>query len=511
MKRILTYLTVVFLSGCVFDVPSDPVDPINKGSLITLVSPSNNAVNQLTSLQLKWEGDNFESFDVYFGINRPPEELYANDIEVKTVAVFGLEQDTRYYWQVVGKLPSGELVYSALYSFVTNSPSVTSNQFVFQQLSLNTEPPAFVNMIFQVVDINNIGINSLTESDFIIYEDGQLLSQSESLVRIRKKDETPYILKTVLMLDNSASVFPSLTEIKDAANSFITGMTTKQEMAIYTFSDKTELIQDFTTDKQMLFDAISSIGVGFNTTNLYGAIVEGASRWTDIYSVNGSVQGALIIFTDGKDTQGSVSYGEALIAVSGKRVYTIGLGNEIEPEILSSLGTAGFYSISNAAFLTQRFLAIQATLEQFSNSFYQLSYLSPKRGNFDHTVRVRINNNLYFGNGFEFYDTFSSANFYSVLPGIYINASFSEQLGIDAISLREGETVSVIADAFFVPNESVFTWSSTDNNIVDVVASGENFSVGTITAKGSAGSSTSIIILDFNNDLSKILKVNIVQ
>ena len=64
--------------------------------------------------------------------------------------------------------------------------------------------------------------------------------------------------------------------------------------------------------------------LGYPTTNLYGAVITGAGRWTDQFSSSSIVQGAMIVFTDGSDTQGSYTLNQALSAVGGKRVYTVG-------------------------------------------------------------------------------------------------------------------------------------------------------------------------------------------
>ena len=54
------------------------------------------------------------------------------------------------------------------------------------------------------------------------------------------------------------------------------------------------------------------------------------------------------------------------------RVYTVGLGSEIEPDVLAQLGTAGFFSIDEAGQLEQRFSDIQADIVATANSFYWL-------------------------------------------------------------------------------------------------------------------------------------------
>ena len=115
-------------------------------------------------------------------------------------------------------------------------------------------------------------------------------------------------------------------------------MSKQQEVALYKFSSEPEKILDFTSDKDLLKTAINSIGGGFATTNLYGAVIGGVSQWEDFVSNDKIIQGSLVLFTDGNDTQGSSTLADALNAIGDKKVYTIGLGSEIERTILEQLG-----------------------------------------------------------------------------------------------------------------------------------------------------------------------------
>jgi len=77
--------------------------------------------------------------------------------------------------------------------------------------------------LFQVVDLNNQGITDLTEADFEVYEDGLPISPSESELKIVKKEDLYYRIKTVLMLDNSTSLADSIDAIRLAAADFRSG------------------------------------------------------------------------------------------------------------------------------------------------------------------------------------------------------------------------------------------------------------------------------------------------
>ena len=115
-----------------------------------------------------------------------------------------------------------------------------------EKLYFDYELPSYVNVMFQVTDMRESGIADLQTGDFMVYEDGFTYSPTESFPIIRKRENIPYTLKTVLLLDNSASVGANLDEIKSAAVTLVNSITRKQEFAIYKFSENPELIQDFT-------------------------------------------------------------------------------------------------------------------------------------------------------------------------------------------------------------------------------------------------------------------------
>jgi hypothetical protein len=124
-------------------------------------------------------------------------------------------------------------------------------------------------------------------------------------------------------------------------------------------------------------------------------------------------QGLLILFTDGSDTQGSHSLGDAMAAVYNKKVITVGLGNDIDPEILSRLGTAGYFQINDINDINSKFQDVQRSILDYVNSFYVMKYQSPKRGNFDHLLRLMIKNNQNTGAASYIEGFYNSYGFYS--------------------------------------------------------------------------------------------------
>ncbi len=416
-KKYLLLILIYFLSQCTFDnnppTQSESETPISK-TLPSNPKPEDKSINQPLVINLQWSYSGTQKFDVYLDKKNPPQVLIANDITSKSLVVTNLEYNTTYYWKVIAKNNDGTKIEGPVWSFTTLTQTYpTLNGFAMNLYKIQTELPCYVHVMFQVVDLNGKGVDYLTQNDFEILEDGEPISQYESQIEIKKREAVPYKLKTVIMLDNSTSLQNNIEEIRSAAKSFIEKIVPQQEISIYQFSDKPEMLCDFTNNFDSLNNAVNSYKLGYSTTNLYGAVIKGSSLWKDSFSIDEIVQGMMILFTDGKDTQGSNTLAEALNAIHNKIVFTIGLGNEIQHDILRAIGTAGYYSISNVNELKAQFDNIQKTIVSYANSFYLLTYKSPKRGNNVHSLTIRIKNNPYTGDYSEIRGTFNSNNFYS--------------------------------------------------------------------------------------------------
>lgn len=505
-KNLAKYLILILvISGCAFDTPVEP--PEDDAYIPSAPSPADGATEQETILTLSWEAEEPALFDVYFGTDSSPDSLLVADTSSTSVVVSGLTENTTYYWMVTGKYGSGRVEEGPEWSFTTGNGNVTTPGYRMTKHSVETELPSFVNVLFQVQDLQNNGIDDLTREDFLIYENDQQVSLLESALTIKKKEETEYSLRTVLMLDNSASLTNDIEEVKSAAIDFINAMTDKQQVAVFKFSERADEVLDFTSDKSALIAAVNSIQLGFSTTNLYGAVIEAANKWENSFTVNEIVQGAIVLFTDGSDTQGAFSLDDALAALGTKTCYTIGLGPDIDPVVLNVLGNAGFYSVSDVSLVSEQFITIQSRLKKYANSFYLLQYLSPKRGNNNHTLKLYIKDNYY--SGVESYITgqFNSTGFYSVSSGLFLNSTPAQPEGVTDLSLNQGETVTVNASSYMVENNPSYSWQSGNPQIAAVAVDPDDNSKCYITATGSSGQETTIVVIDFENNLSKLLTV----
>ncbi|MFV1885155.1 MAG: VWA domain-containing protein, partial [Balneola sp.] len=281
------------------------------------------------------------------------------------------------------------------------------------------EMPAKVRLFFKIDLGEDHLFTSLEPNDFEIYEDGSLISRLESQAQIQR-EEGEFLFASVLLLDLSGSVLndSELPNVKSAANSFIASVMPlennelygSQEMAIYWFDGEEDIHEliGFTANRDSLAASIDAINQSIsndNSTNLNGAVVQGLSimnsRLTEArQNPDISAAGALVIFTDGTDQASRVSTRDAQNAVrnAGKdnAVFTIGLGDEIDEDILKSFGRDGFELAENSFDLNSVFLSTAQRVESESKSFYVLEYCTPKRSG-EHTIELRANYENRFG------------------------------------------------------------------------------------------------------------------
>ena len=302
-----------------------------------------------------------------------------------------------------------------------------------------TSQPGYVNVFFQVDTTEGKPVNDLTTSYFIITDGGMPNSPSESAPRIKKHDELPYELKTVLMLDNTLSLGEHIHDVQEAARTLVlqadainetdrNGSTGNQKIAVWSFEDEPIRRQDFTNDVAVLLDAINAIELGTNSTNLYGAVDVGLDQWYDTYDVNKIVQGFLIVLTDGEDTRRARELAEIVerIEHEGKRVFTVGVGEEAfvpeNIEALELLGSAGSYTFRNFSDLVRHFELIQDYLHRFANSFYNLYYLTPRVDTGMNTLEIQIERNTNNDDETNRIETaYNSDGLYAVSRGIYLD------------------------------------------------------------------------------------------
>ncbi|MEO0528527.1 MAG: hypothetical protein AAFZ89_14945, partial [Bacteroidota bacterium] len=106
---------------------------------------------------------------------------------------------------------------------------------------------------------------------------------------------------------------------------------------------------------------------------------------------------SIVIFTDGTDQASRFTEEDALRKVERAdpniSYFTIGLGGEIDTEILSEIGKTFSVFAGNAAELETTFNDISLRVSQQANSFYLFEYCTPKRdGSGENNLAIQVTN-----------------------------------------------------------------------------------------------------------------------
>ena len=267
---------------------------------------------------------------------------------------------------------------------------------------LRVDLPGRLSVLVQVTDTEGNPVAGLTNDNFALYEDGQLVSPTESQQQLLPR---PRVFRSFshLLLDISGSVAQTPAGIQteiEAATAFIDEVTQSSEnyVAISWFfggqNIEPALLDNFqplgfTNDRERLIEAVTNVDliqVTSTSTNLYGAIIEGLDVLDEARfqtSTNVEFQSlTLVTFTDGTDQAGLVTREAAINRLSsGPNSYNaqaIGLGQEIDTQTLNAIGPNGWLLANDLGELTNLFGQVGGNVRDVANSFYLVGYISPK-------------------------------------------------------------------------------------------------------------------------------------
>jgi len=174
-----------------------------------------------------------------------------------------------------------------------------------------------VRLNASVFDSSDHEVDSLPESAFKIYEDGEL----QKIVGFRHED-LPISLG--ILIDSSGSMYDKRPSVDAAALNLVKLSNPKDEAFVVDFNSEPYIDQDFTSSIAKLQQGLAYMKAGGGTA-LYDAVIASA----DYLSKNAKEQKqVLLIVTDGDDNSSNASLEEAIHrvqALDGPSIYCIGL------------------------------------------------------------------------------------------------------------------------------------------------------------------------------------------
>jgi len=192
-----------------------------------------------------------------------------------------------------------------------------------------------VRVYVSVANANGVPITGLTADAFQVQEDGKPVDglQVEPLVDSQEP------IATALVIDTSGSMADEnkLDHAREAAGAFIDSTGAKDRVTIVAFSSQVSVIQDYATDRSALKAALGTLKAKGDTL-LYDAVAQTARR----EAAQAERRKALILLTDGEDTKSSASLDSSIAAAvtAGSPIFAIGLGSDVNKEVLDRLANA---------------------------------------------------------------------------------------------------------------------------------------------------------------------------
>ena len=279
--------------------------------------------------------------------------------------------------------------------------------YTMQLYDLQEEPAQRrVNILFQVLESETSegalnGVGGLTESDFIVLENGNPIdTEAEKTI---DPQSIPSNIRTVLLLDVSSSVADFITQLKEASVGLVDQKLPNQEIALFVFDKETRLVQDFTSDKELLISQINALPEDNleSSTNLYGAIIKVTNgsyfSWDERYSIESILEHNMVLFTDGRhNANPDITLEQALASIDTKKVFVAALQSaDLQPEPLRELATESYLVAQDIHEVKQNFKKVQKRIVDLSNSLYYLYYTSPisEPSSRKNTLEIQVANN----------------------------------------------------------------------------------------------------------------------
>ena len=173
----------------------------------------------------------------------------------------------------------------------------------------------FVELYTTVLDKQGRPVDGLVKEQFKVEEDGV----RQTIARFEKVQDLP--IHVGILIDNSASMVGTLSEVRKAALSFFQqAITAKDRAAVITFNNFPNLAVELTNDKSALGSGLAGL-VPEGRTALYDSVMFSLYYFTGIKG-----QRAILVLSDGRDESSRFDFEETLDYArrAGITVYSIG-------------------------------------------------------------------------------------------------------------------------------------------------------------------------------------------
>jgi Ca-activated chloride channel family protein len=189
-----------------------------------------------------------------------------------------------------------------------------------------------VNLHVRVIDRNNRPVNDVKREEFRVFEDN-----APQKVEFFSREEVP--ISYGLVVDNSGSMKPLLEKVIEATRVLINENKPGDETFLLRFvdSDEIKLLQDFTANKDDLFDALDQMHTEGGQTAIVDAVYLAAEHTAEYKkgdALNDKRRRAMILVTDGEDRSSYYKLTQLFdfLRENDVQIYVIGFTSELDAE-----------------------------------------------------------------------------------------------------------------------------------------------------------------------------------
>ena len=178
--------------------------------------------------------------------------------------------------------------------------------------SLRIEVPEVTVDVGVLLEKNGQFVPNLKPANFRVYEDGV-----EQKVTGFKRVEAP--ITALLLCEFAATNYNFIYDMRNSAFAFAQQLRPQDYVAMMTFDMRTQIITDFTQDKQQILQGINSLVIpGFQESNVFDALYEGLDR---LQRIEGRKY--IILIATGRDSFSKLTFDKILKAVKASQDITI--------------------------------------------------------------------------------------------------------------------------------------------------------------------------------------------
>jgi VWFA-related protein len=238
-----------------------------------------------------------------------------------------------------------------------------------------TQEPEFktdvrlVEVYASVSDHRGRPLSGLTREQFRVADNGQ----PQGIVTFETGAAD---LSCAILLDTTGSMVRALPAVKNAILRFLDQLRASDSVAIYSFSTRLNMVQDFTTDKNAAKKAVLRTRAR-GTTALFDALSQLAR---DLGRRSGKK--VIVVFTDGQDNASALNPAAAMERARkiGVPLYTVAQGEALNSPPLVRLLKDVAQSTGGLAYAVRQPRDIEEVFQDISNDLrhtYMLTYKAP--------------------------------------------------------------------------------------------------------------------------------------